>query len=203
MDNAVGLVQAYLRVNGYFTVSEYPVLEATRGGGFRTVTDLDIIAFRFPGAGAHPAGWRTRRDGGLTLPDRALGIDAAKADMLVGEVKEGPAVLNAAATDPDVLRAALVRFGCSGPADPAPAVPTLLREGSATLPGGHRIRLVAFGSTAEDGVARACAVIRLGHVVAFLRRYLDEHWDLVRRSEMKDPALGVMLLTEKALRGAR
>ena len=30
MDNAVALVQAYLRVNGYFTVAEYPVLEATR-----------------------------------------------------------------------------------------------------------------------------------------------------------------------------
>ena len=27
MDNAVALVQAYLRVNGYFTVVEYPVLE--------------------------------------------------------------------------------------------------------------------------------------------------------------------------------
>ena len=27
MDTAVGLVQAYLRVNGYFTVAEYPVLD--------------------------------------------------------------------------------------------------------------------------------------------------------------------------------
>jgi hypothetical protein len=51
MDQAVALVEAYLRVNGYFTVSEYPVVEARRYGGFRTATDLDILAFRFPGAG--------------------------------------------------------------------------------------------------------------------------------------------------------
>lgn len=29
MDTAVALVQAYLHVNGYFTVTEYPVLEAS------------------------------------------------------------------------------------------------------------------------------------------------------------------------------
>jgi hypothetical protein len=40
MDNAVALVQAYLRVNGYFTVAEYPVLEATRDGGYRAATDV-------------------------------------------------------------------------------------------------------------------------------------------------------------------
>jgi hypothetical protein len=27
VDNAVALVQAYLRVNGYFTVSKFPVIE--------------------------------------------------------------------------------------------------------------------------------------------------------------------------------
>lgn len=49
MDNAVALVQAYLYVNGYFTVAEYPVLEALKHAGYRTVTDIDILAFRFPG----------------------------------------------------------------------------------------------------------------------------------------------------------
>ena len=203
MDNAVGLVQAYLRVNGYFTVSEYPILEGTRSGGFRTVTDLDILAFRFPGAGPHPAGWRASHDGTLPLPDPALGIEAGQADMLVGEVKEGPAVLNAAATDPGVLHAALVRFGCSAPEDAHQAVTTLVREGRAPLPGGHCIRLVAFGATSEEGAVHKYRVIRLGHIVEFLRRYLREHWELVRHSEMKDAALGFMLLTEKALRGIK
>jgi hypothetical protein len=51
MDNSVALVQAYLRLNGYFTVSELPVIASTKGGGYRTATDLDILALRFPRAG--------------------------------------------------------------------------------------------------------------------------------------------------------
>lgn len=43
MDNAVSLVRAYLHVNGYFTVCEYPVLEAARRS-YRAVTDLDVLA---------------------------------------------------------------------------------------------------------------------------------------------------------------
>ena len=34
MDNTVALVQAYLRVNGYFTVAEYPVIEAIEYGKY-------------------------------------------------------------------------------------------------------------------------------------------------------------------------
>ena len=52
MDTAVALVQAYLHVNGYFTVVEHPVLESLRAGQVRTVTDLDVLAYRLPGAGA-------------------------------------------------------------------------------------------------------------------------------------------------------
>jgi hypothetical protein len=50
MDTAVALVQAHLQVNGYFAVTECPVVEALRHHGYRTATDLDILAFRFPGA---------------------------------------------------------------------------------------------------------------------------------------------------------
>ena len=60
MDTAVALVQAYLHVNGYFTVAEYPVLEAQCADHqIRTVTDLDILAYRFPGCRARPG--RSRR----------------------------------------------------------------------------------------------------------------------------------------------
>ncbi len=51
MDHAVALVETYLQINGYFTVAEYPVIEATGRDQFKTATDLDILAFRFPGAG--------------------------------------------------------------------------------------------------------------------------------------------------------
>jgi len=51
MDNAVALVQAYLRINGYFTVAEFPILEGSHGQ-LHEVTDLDMLAIRFPGARA-------------------------------------------------------------------------------------------------------------------------------------------------------
>ena len=75
MDTAVALVQAYLRLNGYFTVTEYPVFELGSGGGIRTATDLDLLAFRFPGAGRPVIG----ESGGATVyrPDPALGDSIA------------------------------------------------------------------------------------------------------------------------------
>ena len=33
MDTAVALIETYLRVNGYFTVAEYPIIETARNGG--------------------------------------------------------------------------------------------------------------------------------------------------------------------------
>ena len=50
MDTAVARVQAYPHVNGYFTVVEFPVLDALRAAPAWTVTDFDILASRFPRA---------------------------------------------------------------------------------------------------------------------------------------------------------
>lgn len=55
MDTAVALVQAYLNVNGYFTVTEYPVMEAYAEWPARTATDLDLLAFRFRSPSVAPA----------------------------------------------------------------------------------------------------------------------------------------------------
>jgi hypothetical protein len=41
MAGAVGLVQAYLRLNGFFTVTEYPVVVQTSHGG-TPLTDVDV-----------------------------------------------------------------------------------------------------------------------------------------------------------------
>ena len=131
MDNAVALVQAYLRVNGYFTVAEYPVVEAMRNGGYREATDLDILAFRFPGAGqlVPGAGHTARQDSLAYVLGSALAVDHSGAETLIGEVKEGAAELNQAATDPGVLRAAFTRFGCCPPDHVDHLLDSLLREG--------------------------------------------------------------------------
>lgn len=138
MDTAVGLVQAYLRVNGYFTVAEYPVLDATGPGGPRTITDLDILAVRLhraPGA-----------SGTVDAPlDPALGAGGG-ADMIVGEVKEGRPHPNPAMRDPAVLEAAFTRFGCCAPTDAARLVAELLETGRTVAPEGRTIRTVVFGN---------------------------------------------------------
>ncbi|GAA2571350.1 hypothetical protein [Microbacterium binotii] len=151
MDTAVGLVQAYLRVNGYFTVAEYPVLDATGPGGPRTITDLDILAVRLhraPGA-----------SGTVDAPlDPALGAGGG-ADMILGEVKEGRPHPNPAMRDPAVLEAAFTRFGCCAPTDAARLVAELLETGRTVAPEGHTIRTVVFGNpTSPPGpVASPCA----------------------------------------------
>jgi len=203
MDNAVALVQAYLRVNGYFTVAEYPVVEAMRQGGYRVATDLDILAFRFPRAGRLvPGSGRVGTHDQLlsTSCDALLDVEHNEADMLIGEVKEGRAELNQAATDRAVLRAALTRFGCCHPDHVVHLVDELLNAGKAITPSGHRIRLVAFGSIVPGG-SHSYAVIPLGHVVEFLRAYLRENWDVLHNAEFKDPAFGMLMTLEKAQRG--
>ena len=86
MDNAVSLVQAYLRLNGYFTVMEFPIIEAMRRGGHRTATDIDVLAFRFPGAGrlVPRAGTTGSRDTVIGTPDAALGVPQDAPDMIIG-----------------------------------------------------------------------------------------------------------------------
>lgn len=204
MDNAVALVQAYLRVNGYFTVSEFPIVEGTRRGGYRTATDLDILAFRFSGAGRLvPAPGRSGSgDEDHFAPDPELGAPDGHADMIVGEVKEGRAVLNAAATNPAVLRAVLVRFGCCRQTEAPNVVARLIEDGSAVLPNGHRARLVAFGSVRDPEGRGRNATVTLGHIVRFLEEYLREHWDVLRHEDQKDPALGFLTTLEKARRAA-
>ena len=48
MDHAVSLVQTYLQLNGYFTSAEYPIMASAGRQGVRSITDIDILAFRFP-----------------------------------------------------------------------------------------------------------------------------------------------------------
>lgn len=195
MDNAVSLVQAYLRLNGYFTVTEFPIIEAMRRGGHRTATDIDVLAFRFPGAGrlVPRQGGSGARDTVIAAPDSALGMLRDVPDMIVGEVKEGRAELNAAATDATVLRAVLVRFGCCDEANAESTVESLMRRGRAKTTLGHAIRLVAFGSHAPEDRPTRYSVVRLDAVVEFLEAYVAANWDVLRHAEYKDPAFGFLV----------
>ena len=199
MDTAVALVQAYLHVNGYFTVAEYPVLEAFRGDHARTVTDLDILAFRFAGAGHEVIHGRAQEQHDRVGPvtDPVLGCPSDKPDMIVGEVKEGAARFNAAMRDPRVLEVALARFGCCPREHSGAVIQRLLSHGHVMSPGGHSVRMVAFGDLPANDLPKTWTTVSMQHVVQFLQQYLREHWDVLRHAQMRDPAFGVLALIEK------
>lgn len=200
MDPAVALVEAYLHLNGYFTVTEYPLLEAVRGHAPRTRTDLDVLALRFPHAGVtRDTHARRTVAGPIALqPDPELGAPVDRPDMIVGEVKEGAAHFNPAARDPLVLGAALTRFGCCGPEMADELAGELLRHGHADSPAGHRVRLVAFGSTSREG---AIHVVTTAHMLDFLREHLRRHWSALRHVHLTHPTLAMLALLEKAEHG--
>jgi hypothetical protein len=199
MDHAVALVEAYLQINGYFTVAEYPVIESFGKQHYGVTTDLDILAFRFPGAGRLVPG---RGDTVLFLPDPALGINGNSADMLIGEVKEGHAELNRNARNPDVLRTVLARFGCCSLNGVDKTVQQLINKGESVTHSGHRIRLIAFGSSSEHPQRGRYSTLTLGHITDFIEDYLKEHWKVLRHAQFKHPVLGLFMVLEKARREA-
>src|SRR5437667_12055574 len=88
MDHAVSLVQAYLQLNGYFTSAEYPIIAAAGRDGFRTLTDIDVLAFRFPSGLPSPAASHKRTPRALDMSDvdAGLGIPPDSLDVVLGQV---------------------------------------------------------------------------------------------------------------------
>jgi len=200
MDHAVSLVQAYLQLNGYFTSAEYPIIAGAGRNGFRTITDIDILAFRFPTGLPAPPGRRTPQGLDITEIDDGLGVAPDKVDMIVGEVKEGRVGINSGVRDPQVLKAVISRFGNTAEED-EDVVRSLLASGSATLPSGYMVRLIAFGAFPPGSQVPPCRIISLGHVLEFLQRYVRKHWSVLRHLQFKDPAFGFLMTLEKARRG--
>lgn len=199
MDSAVHLVQSYLRVNGYFTVAEYPVVDMAPD--YRAATDLDLLAVRFPGAGRVIPGEGTAeaRRHAPFAPDPVLDVAPDRTDMIVAEVKEGRAEFNEAGLRPAVLAAGLTRFGCCAHDRALPIAEELARSGQAASGTGHRIRLVAFGGV-DGRHAGSYRRISLGHVLRYLERWVDEHWVVLQRTQSKDPVLGFLMTLAKARR---
>lgn len=199
MDHAVALVQTYLQLNGYFTTAEYPIIEAVGNASFRSVTDIDILAFRFPNASM-----LARRKGGsffLGKPDPMLDASDERIDLVIGEVKEGKVHMNSPANDPSVLRLVLARFGCIESVDTVAR--DLLAKGAAITPEGYRVQIIIFGGLPRGSPEVPCRVISLGHVLKYLQEYVRQHWRMLRHIQFKDPAFSFLMTLEKAKRGER
>ena len=203
MDTCVALVQAYLHLNGYFTVVEYPVIEASARGHARALTDLDILAVRFPGASLDVVEGRAHQRFAGTGPDPALHCPSDRVDMIVGEVKEGAARFNSAMRDPAVLAVALARFGCCSPDGATDVAHQLLAHGRAETHDGHHVRMIAFGNAPDTWNGASAHTIGMRHVVSYLQAYLRDQWDVLRHTQIRDPVFATLALIEKWSVGAR
>lgn len=202
MDHAVSLVQTYLHLNGYFTTTEYPVVESVGQGRWRSVTDVDVLAFRFPRAAMHVEGQlAASNELPQAEPDSILSVPNDRIDVLIGEVKEGRATMNLSAMEPAVLRAVLARFGCFD--GPEPLIEKLREQGVALTSDGYQIRVVIFGGQPREMPVLPCRVISLGQVLKFLIDYVRANWKVLRHVQFKDPAFGFLMTLEKAKRGER
>lgn len=201
MDHAVSLVQAYLQLNGYFTSAEYPIIASGGRNGYRTLTDIDVLAFRFPNGPLAAAAPKTQAAGlDVNDIDPGLGVPAGAVDMIIGEVKEGRVGINTGARDPEVLKAVVRRLG-DATANADQIVEDLLRTGTAILPSGFVVRIIAFGAFPPGSAVPPCRIISLGHVLEFLQQYVRKHWSMLRHLQFKDPAFGFLMTLEKAKRG--
>jgi hypothetical protein len=201
MDHAVALVQAYLQLNGYFTSAEYPIIAGAGRNGFRTITDIDILAFRFPSGTPMARGGRKMPKGlDVTGLDSGLAVPTDQIDMIIGEVKEGRVGINTGIRDPEVLRTVINRFGDVGE-DANRVVQHLLKHGNAEIQSSYSVRLIAFGSFPPGSAVPPCRIISLGHVLQFLQAYVRKHWSMLRHLQFKDPAFGFLMTMEKARRG--
>lgn len=202
MNAAVSLVRTYLKLNSYFTATELPVIKKGDDGLFFEVTDIDILALRFPRAGHIVAQGRPGPLDDLQFsPDPLLDIPTDAMDLIIGEVKAGKPRLNPKLRSEDTLYRALVRFGFCPPDRLERAVEELrdkgetwVRDGDVAVP--SRIRLVAFG----DGVNHEgdeYTVVPLKQVAAFVTDHLKRYRDVLHPVRLTDPTLGLLHLLEK------
>lgn len=200
MDVSTSLVQAYLHVNGYFTATDYPLVESTRGEPSRTLTDIDLLAVRLARPASAPAN-RTVGESPVKGPvtpeaDPALECPDRGADMIVAEIKQGRARVNPGSRNRQVLAAALTRFGCCDAAEAASLVKALLQHGRAQGRAGHIIRMVLFASRGERA-PRGWHWVHLEHVFRFLDEYLRQQQPVLGNVDLHDPALAWLSLLRK------
>lgn len=191
MDPAVALVQAYLQINGYLTVTEFPVMSGSRSAR-HPITDVDLIALRFPGAvpvGGDPAAG----------PDPVLGLTDHQVDLLICEVKEGKGRLNPNLTRSETLEAVLHRVGCCPPEHLARHAAALVRGGEARMT--HhgvpcRTRLALFAGRPGEA-RRAPLTVPLDHVARSVCRFLATEAEALHTARLTQPAMAQLALLAK------
>lgn len=201
MDTAVALLQGYLQLNGYLTLAEFPVV-ASRGSGTEVLTDVDLIALRFPRAAAlgRVGGEGRETAPGSEAPDPALAIAEDAMDLLICEVKEGRGRLNPNLRREDVLRATLLRVHRCPPEHVEHHVHSLLRHGAARMehPGRIACRARLAVASGRQGETRGAGlVLDLGHVARYTEDFIRRRRDALAATHLTHPVLGLFHLLDK------
>jgi hypothetical protein len=202
MNTCVALVGAYLRFNGYVTVPEQPVLVGEgKPYRYRTVTDVDILAVRFPNAAVVVPRASGEVDDDLHMDiDPVLDLEKNAVDVLVGEVKSGRPRLNDGLRDPSVLYATLRRVDPGFDHPLTETIDKLIRHGEARCHSAGkrwRFRLVAFGEGQASPEGGPFMVVQLRHVAGFIMQRLRDHHDVWKDAQFGDSVLDLMHLFDK------
>jgi hypothetical protein len=197
VDIAVNLVESYLRFNGYLTLSEFEVQARNERGVFEAVTDVDIMAVRFPGdvVVGDPAGDEARM---MVIADPALRLEPGQIDVIIGEVKQGAAEFNPGIRRHVVLASMLQRVRSLFARDLTEVVTELARHDLSLTPGRDggtvRVRLVAFGRSQGHGLH----FIGHGHIVRTLMGFISGLDDAFRPVQLREPAPAMLALLLKS-----
>lgn len=196
MDIAVNLIENYLRLTGYMTLSEFEVQRRGEDGQFKTITDVDIMGIRMPGE--IYLGDPHEDCHLLLIDDPNLQLEDDVIDVIIGEVKQGQAELNPGIKDHVVLHSMLRRVGWAY-GEPLEAVVDGLQQNLIHYSPGRgngrvRTRLVAFGRSDTNDLH----TISLTHVVRTMLRFFEEHEEAFRPIQFKEPAPAFLRLLLKA-----
>ncbi len=198
MDVATDLVEVFLRSNGYLTLSELQIQSSNKRGDWETVTDVDILALRFPGrvfiADAHDPSVASE----LEVPGIPLYLEEDTIDVIVGEVKQGEAAFNPSLTKRETLHTALHRLSwIYSDGDLDRVVANLRDTGVCYTParggGTVRTRIVAFGQASEVTMN----VIPLQVILESALGALESHDALLRSARSSSPAAAMLKLLHK------
>ncbi|MCJ7754031.1 MAG: hypothetical protein MUP13_05675 [Thermoanaerobaculales bacterium] len=192
----MNLVESYLRLNGYLTLSEFEIQARGADGSYETVTDVDIVGFRFPGDIYAADDHEDCRM--LQIIDPALELRSDMVDVILGEVKQGDAQFNPGLKRHEVLHSVLQRLEWAYGAPIAGVVNDLQVRGFSETPacsgaGTVRTRLVAFGRSPTTDLH----TISLSHIFQTMVDYFHEMEDVLRPAQFKDPAPALLRLLVK------
>lgn len=194
-DAASDLVGAYLRVNGYFVLTDLEIHVAEHGA-YRAVTDIDIVAIR-PRSMPGPVHYRGAQGAAECVlvgeVDPALGVALDRCDVIVGEVKRGDAALNPGIRDPRALHAVIRRVGDVFGADAETVIDALIAHGEFVTEAAQA-RLVAF---ARQGSVPTGLTMHHERIVDWLNTVLAHHRELFEITAHSDPVLSLLALSSR------